>query len=107
MIDVVKNLEAIRLAKNLTQSDVGRKLGVKQTTYSNWMNRSVDIPFGRLSNIADVLGVTVMDIITYPDHYVPEKSITPECEECKRKQKTIDNLNYLIEVLTNKLNRNV
>ena len=107
MIDVSKNIEAIRLQKGVKQSELGKKLGVKQAAYSHWINRCPDMPLGRLYNIADALGVSVLDIITWPEHYVPENSVMPECEECKRKQETIDNLNLLIGVLNNKLNRKV
>ena len=104
MIEVTKNIEAIRQAKGLSQSELGHRLGVKQTTYSNWVNRSLDMPFGRLSAIADALGMDVIDVLTYPTKYVPYDPDF-ECEECKKKQATIDNLNTLIGVLTTKLNR--
>lgn len=107
MIDVSKNIEAIRLQKGVKQSELGKKLGVKQSAYSHWINRCPDMPLGRLFNIAEALDVSVLDIITYPEHYVPESTLAPECEECKQKQKTIDNLNLLIDVLNNKLNRKV
>ena len=107
MIELAKNIEAIRLAKGIKQLEMGRRLGVSQTAYSNYVNRDADIPFGRVERIAEALGVTVVDLITWPDHYVSENSVMPECEECKQKQKTIDNLNLLIDVLNNKLKRKV
>ena len=99
MIDILKNIESIRIKKGIKQSEIGSKLGVKQAAYSNWVNRSADMPFGRLESIAKVLGVSVLDIITYPDHYVPESEVKPECEECKKKQDLIDNLNSYIKLL--------
>ncbi len=106
MIDLQKNIEAMRLDKGIKQEYLANKMGVTQSAYSNWINRSVDMPFSRLCEIAKAMGVEVLDIITYPKRYVP---FDPdfECEECKQKQKTIDNLNLLIDVLNNKLNRKV
>ena len=105
MIEIQKNIEAIRRAKGIKQVEMGNRLGVSQMAYSNYVNRDADIPFSRLEKIAEALRVPIMDIITYPDHYVPDSSISPECEECAKKQKTIDNLNDLIEILNKKLNK--
>lgn len=105
MIDIFKNIEAIRKEKGITQSEIGKRLGVKQTAYSNYVTRNLDMPFSRLSLIADALGVQVIDIITYPDRYVPETQAHPTCEECEKKQRTIDNLNLLITVYQNKLEK--
>ena len=105
MIEIQKNIEAIRRAKGIKQVEMGNRLGVSQMAYSNYVNRDADIPFSRLEKIAEALRVPIMDIITYPDHYVPDSSIAPECEECAKKQKTIDNLNDLIEILNKKLNK--
>lgn len=103
MIEIQKNIEAIRRAKGIKQVEMGNRLGVSQMAYSNYVNRDADIPFSRLEKIAEALRISVMDIITYPEHYVPDSIVTPECEECVKKQKTIDNLNTLIEVLQTKL----
>lgn len=103
MIEIQKNIEAVRKEKGIKQIEMGRRLKVSQSAYSNYVNRDLDIPFGRVVDIANALGISLVDLITYPEHYVSEKSITPECEECKRKQETIDNLNAFIQVLKTKI----
>ena len=40
--------------------------------------------------------MNVIDVITYPVKYVPQAEI---CEKCQEKDKIIQNLNELIEVL--------
>ena len=61
------------------------------------------MPFSRISQIADILGVSVVDIVTYPDKYVPEDQMaTPACEECQKKDEIIENLNLLIKQLKQK-----
>lgn len=105
MIDIIKNIEEIRNQKRIKQEEMGRRLGVSQTGYSNYINRSVDMPYSRLSMIADALEVSVIDIITWPDHYIPEGEAHPQCEECKKKDEIIGNLNELLAVYKQKLNK--
>ncbi len=93
------NIEAIRKEKAIKQTVIAEMLGVKQNTYSQYITRSEDIKYSRLSQIADKLGVSVIDIITYPVKYVPE---VDKCEGCRDKEKIIKNLNKYIEVLEKK-----
>lgn len=104
MIEILKNIEAIRKEKGIKQEEMGRRLGVTQMAYSNYVNRNLDIPYSRLEQIAKALGVSVVDIVSWPEKYIPESSISPTCEECEKKQITIDNLNKLISVYETKLN---
>ena len=104
MIDIIKNIEEIRKQKGIKQAEMGRRLGVSQTGYSNYVNRTLDMPFSRLSSIADALGVSVVDIVTWPVKYIPEDQVKPECEKCKEKDEIISNLNLLLDVYKKKLN---
>lgn len=104
MIDIIANIEAIRQEKGIKQSEMGKKLGTTQSGYSNFVNRNTDMPFSRITQIADILGVSVVDIVTYPVKYVPEdQAAAPMCEECQKKQETIDNLNELLREYKKKL----
>ena len=104
MIEILKNIEAIRKEKHVKQELIAKELGVTQPAYSNYVTRNVDIPFSRLSQIADILKVDVVDIIKYPEHYIPESSNTPECEDCKEKDAIIRSLNRYIVILEGKVN---
>ena len=99
MESILKQIELIRKEKGIKQAVIAEQLGVKQNTYSNYMNRSNDIPYSRLSQIADKFGMSVVDIITYPIKYVPE---TDSCANCQEKSETIRNLNNYIKLLENK-----
>ena len=103
MIDIIKNIEEIRQEKGIKQSEMGQKLGTTQSGYSNFVNRNSDMPFSRITQIADILGVSVVDIVTWPDKYVPADSVAPECEKCKEKDEIIANLNELLSVYKQKL----
>ena len=55
------------------------------------------ITFDKILQIADILGVSVVDIITYPVHYVPESEVV-FCDKCKEKDEIISHLNSYISV---------
>jgi transcriptional regulator with XRE-family HTH domain len=78
MEKIIQNIEAIRKEKGLKQQVIAEKLGVSQSAYSNYINRNVDMPYSRLTQIANVLGVSVIDIITYPKRYIDADSLMLE-----------------------------
>ena len=103
MEKILRNIEAIRKEKRVNQDVMAEALGVKQPAYSNFINRESDPTYGKLLQIGNILGVSVVDIITYPEKYVPENSLK-QCEDCKEKDKIIQHLNNYIEILEKKLN---
>jgi len=96
MEKILQNIEAIRKKKGIKQVVIAEKLGRKQNTYSQYITRNHDIKFSLLSRIADKLEVPIIDIITYPDKYVPE---TDSCIKCREKDEIIKNLNEYIKML--------
>jgi len=94
MENIFENIEAIRRKKELKQEVIAKELGVTQSAYSNYINRNEDIPLGRLSRIANILGVDVIDIIKWPVKYMPEEK---NCKACCEKDTIIENLNILID----------
>ena len=101
MKSILKNIETIRKENHIKQEVIASELGIKQSSYSSFINRDSDITIGRLSRISNILGVSVVDIITFPEKYVPESSVH-QCAECAEKDKTIQHLNKYIEVLENR-----
>jgi transcriptional regulator with XRE-family HTH domain len=75
---IFKNIEAIRKEKGLNQEVIAELLGVSQPAYSNWITRNHDMTYSRLSQIANILEVSVIDIITYPKRYIDADSIMVE-----------------------------
>ena len=102
MEEILKNIECLRREKGIKQTVIAEELGVKQNTYSQYITRSTDIPYSRLSRIADILKVSVVDIITYPVKYLPEQE---SCLKCIEKEVVIKNLNNYIGLLEKQLNK--
>ncbi len=98
MQSVLDNIEAIRKEKHVKQEVIAAELGIKQSSYSSFITRGSDITFSRLSRISSILGVPVVDIITYPEHYIPEAQ-ADLCPYCQEKDRTIQHLNHYIELL--------
>ena len=94
MENIFENIEAIRRQKELKQEVIAKELGVTQSAYSNYINRNEDIPLGRLTRIANILGIDVIDIIKWPVKYTPEEK---SCKACGEKDKIIENLNMLLD----------
>jgi transcriptional regulator with XRE-family HTH domain len=96
MENIFRNIELIRKKNEINQEVVAKELGVTQSAYSNYINRNDDIPLGRLSRIANILSVDVIDIITWPIKYVPEET---SCKSCREKDDIIENLNDYIRLI--------
>lgn len=104
MKKILENIEAIRKEKGFSQEFVAEKLGIKQPAYSRYFQVQDDMKISLLEQIADILEVSVVDIVTYPEKYVPaDQEASPVCEECQKKQETIDNLNELLREYKRKL----
>ena len=101
MEDILKNIEAIRKEKRITQEAMASKLGIKQSSYSSYITRESDITYSRLLQISECLGVSIIDLITWPEKYIPASPEKP-CKECEAKDATIANLNKYIEILGKK-----
>lgn len=54
-----QRLKDLRLKKGLTQTELGKKLGVKQSTFTNWENGKREPNFETLIKLADLLEVSV------------------------------------------------
>lgn len=102
MIDIQKNIRAILADRGIMQKQVALKLGMTDQALSNWFTRKTDLTFTQIQRICEVTGVELVDVVTYPEKYVPENQAKPDCEECKKKDEIIDNLNLLIRQLKQK-----
>jgi transcriptional regulator with XRE-family HTH domain len=99
MNSIAANIEAIRKEVGMKQEVLAEKLGVTQGTYSGYLTQNQDIKYRLILEIANKLNVSVIDIITWPEKYVPESDT---CDECREKEEIIKNLNNYIKLLTNK-----
>jgi len=96
MIDLQKNLSAILKERGILHKNVAQAIGVTDAAVSNWFNRNSEMKFSTVSQICEKLSIPIVDVVTYPKKYIPEESLQPECEECKKKDEIID---YLTELL--------
>ena len=56
------NIEAERVRKQLTKEDLSEKLNVSLKTYYNWINEERDVPSKKLKQMALIFG-TSMDYL--------------------------------------------
>ena len=99
MNQILANIEAIRKEKGLKQAVMAERLGMAQSSYSRYFTDADDMKLSMLLQISDILEVSLVDIITWPEKYVPQDEGTPNCEECRKKDEIIENLNLLIRQL--------
>ncbi|GAP73061.1 hypothetical protein SAMD00024442_6_5 [Candidatus Symbiothrix dinenymphae] len=96
MKSIVENIETIRKEKGFKQEVMAEMLGVTQGTYSGWLTQNQDIKYGKLLEIANKFEMSIIDLIAYPQRYVPESVV---CETCKEKDAIIKSLNEYIGLL--------
>ena len=54
-----QRLKESRLKKGLTQTELGEKVGVKQSTFTNWENGKREPSYENLVKLADLLEVSL------------------------------------------------
>lgn len=90
MENILEKIEEIRKEKGIKQEVLAECLEVKQPAYANSIRREKDIRWSELLQLCNALDMDVIDVITYPVKYAP---ITEQCENCKEKDKIIQNAN--------------
>jgi len=96
MVNLTENINALIKAKGETQDFIASRLGIKQGTLSQKIGQNNKIKYQTLSDISDILGIRVIDIITYPDVYEPVKQ---SCESCSQLRLEIKHLSDYIEII--------
>lgn len=102
MVDVRKNLKAIIEENGISQKKIALEVGMTESALSNWLNESSLPTLKKTLEICEVVGVSIVDVFTYPVKYVPEDQVGSSCEKCKEKDEIISNLNLLIKQLKSK-----
>lgn len=75
---IIENLRKLRIERNLKQSTLGMFAGIDESQMSRIMNGQLNLSIDQLEEIASGLKMSVIDIITYPETYVPKSSIKDE-----------------------------
>lgn len=65
MTPINEKIKRIRQFKNYTQQYMAERLGITQGGYNNLESGKVDIPISRIEEIAKILEVSVIEILTY------------------------------------------
>lgn len=69
-MNIAKNIKEIRLQRFINQQIIADALGVDVAVVSNIEKGKREIKVKELEIISNVLGVSVVDLITYPKKYV-------------------------------------
>ena len=96
METISKKLKAICKENGVKQEVIAKELGITQGTLSGKLSNGDDIKYSLLLEISNITKIPIIDIITYPEKYIPKQS---QCEKCEEKDEIIRNLNNYIKTL--------
>ena len=68
---IIENIKEIRINKGIPQKALADALSVDNAVISNIENGKRELKVAELENIANCLGVEVIDLFTCPEKYVP------------------------------------
>ena len=72
-MDIAKNIKEIRTQKSINQQVIADALHVDVASVSNLEKGKREVRFREIEKIVNVLGVSLVDLITYPKKYVEVK----------------------------------
>ncbi len=81
MNNILENIKSIRQKNGYGQEYMAERLGMSQAGYALWEKGSRDLSYNNLLRIAEILGCSVIDIITYPKKYVDPTTLPSEHEK--------------------------
>ena len=87
-MDIVKNISEIRREKGVTQEVIADALFLNTSVVSNIEKGKRELRFSEVEKIANVLGVDMLYLITYPEIY--EKKEKGEVEKMPKVTLQID-----------------
>ena len=67
--DVLKNIMQKRNREKITQKQIGDVLNVTEATYNRIESGKIGLKYEDLTKIASLFGMSVIDLLTYPDTY--------------------------------------
>ena len=71
-----------RRAKRITQAEMAEKIGIPAVTYARWEKNPKKFPVSKAFEVAEILGISINDIIFMPDGDTNCVTEGEECEEC-------------------------
>lgn len=73
MNEILKNIDAIRRNKGYSQEYLASQIGMKQAGLSLIMSGERELKYNTLLQIANALQESIIDVIAYPEKYVPSR----------------------------------
>ena len=73
MNSILENIDTIRRNKGYSQEYIATQIGMKQAGFSLIMSGERELKYNTLLQIAKVLQLSVIDLITFPEKYVLSK----------------------------------
>lgn len=78
IMNVIQNIKKLRIEKNINQDVIAMALGFDVSNWNKIENGKQQLKVNQLEKIAQVLGVRVIDLFTYPEVYVNPSSLKNE-----------------------------
>ena len=103
MRSVNENMDVIAKQNGLTQEKLGKLWGMQQANAGKILNGKIGLKYSYLESFANQVGMSVVDVITWPDKYVPKDG--SYTAEDRQKDSIIANLNGYISRLNDDIIR--
>jgi len=71
-------LKEIREAYGLSTYEMAKCMAITQSAYMRMESGKTKTDLNRLEDFAKVVGMSLIDVITYPQKYVPESNVSPK-----------------------------
>jgi transcriptional regulator with XRE-family HTH domain len=101
--DYLKNIKNIRIEKGISQKDMANKLQFAQSNYNKIENGLSELTVKRLYEIAEILGVSVFQILIDKDVEILQEKIRFEIESKQRKEFIDKEVERIVENHKNKI----
>ena len=73
-MNVIDNIFKIMAQKGIKQRTLADAMGIDESQISVMKRGNRDLKISEVENIASCLGVSITDLFTWPERYVPEQS---------------------------------
>lgn len=72
---VITNIIKIRTAQGLNKREVADAIGMNEASYGRIENGKIALSYSHLALLASAFKMRVIDILTYPQIYVPKEDV--------------------------------
>ncbi|RGM58354.1 XRE family transcriptional regulator [Parabacteroides distasonis] len=73
-MNVIDNIFKIMAQKGIKQRTLADAMGIDESQISVMKKGNRDLKISEIENIASCLGISITDLFTWPERYVPEQS---------------------------------